>query len=170
MGHEGPQQGYLHDEDLDTFAPVFATWPRRAIWLSFNLLAAFAAASVINLFQGSIEKVVALAVLMPIVASMGGVSGTQAFTVVIRGMTLEQINPQNRNWLLSRELTIGLLNGLLWSMVIAIAAALWFSDPLLGAIIAAAVSVFPAPVGICSKGRLWLAMSECLSFSIASSW
>ena len=140
------------DEDIDTFAPVFATWPRRAIWLAVNLLTAFAAASVINIFQDSIEKVVALAVLMPIVASMGGVSGTQALTVVIRGIALEQIGPQNRNWLLSREFIIGLLNGLLWSMVIAVAAALWFDDTLLGAIIAAAVVINMTVAGLAGAG------------------
>jgi magnesium transporter len=129
------------DEDEDTFAPIFKTWPRRAVWLSVNLLTAFAAASVINLFQDSIEKVVALAVLMPIVASMGGVAGTQALTVVIRGMALGQIGHNNRQWLVNRELLIGLLNGLCWSLVIAIAASLWFGDPKLGMIIAAAIVI-----------------------------
>jgi magnesium transporter len=140
------------DEDEDTFAPVFKTWPRRAAWLSINLITAFTAASVINLFQESIEKVVALAVLMPIVASMGGVSGTQALTVVIRGMALGQINPQNRSWLLNRELMVGLLNGLLWSMVIAAAAAIWFNDPLLGGIIAAAVIINMTVAGFAGAG------------------
>lgn len=140
------------DEDEDTFAPVFKTWPRRTLWLSVNLLTAFAAAAVIDVFQASIEKVVALAVLMPIVASMGGVSGTQALTVVIRGMALDQIGKQNRNWLISRELRIGALNGLLWSIVIAAAAALWFGDPLLGYIIAAAVIINMTVAGLAGAG------------------
>ena len=136
------------DEDEDTFAPLFKTWPRRAIWLSVNLIAAFAAASVINIFQDSIEKVVALAVLMPIVASMGGVAGTQALTVVIRGIALGQIGHNNRQWLINREVLIGVLNGLCWSLVIAIAASLWFNDPKLGMVIAAAIVINMTVAGI----------------------
>ena len=76
------------DEDEDTFAPVMRTAPRRAVWLGINLATAFIAASVINLFQDTIEKVVALAVLMPIVASMGGIAGTQTLTVLVRGIAM----------------------------------------------------------------------------------
>ena len=140
------------DEDEDTFAPLFKTWPRRTIWLSVNLLAAFAAASVINLFQDSIEKVVALAVLMPIVASMGGVAGTQALTVVIRGLALGQIGHNNRRWLINRELLIGTLNGLCWSLVVAIAASLWFNDYKLGLIIAAAIIINMTIAGLAGAG------------------
>lgn len=129
------------DEDEDTFAPLLKTWPRRTIWLFVNLLTAFAAAAVINIFQASIEKVVALAVLMPIVASMGGIAGTQALTVVIRGIALGQIGRNNRQWLVNREVLIGVLNGLCWSLIIAIAAALWFDDMKLGMIIAAAIVI-----------------------------
>lgn len=136
------------DEDEDTFAPVLKTWPRRAVWLSINLITAFMAASVINLFQDSIEKVVALAVLMPIVASMGGVAGTQALTVVIRGIALGQVGRHNRNWLINRELLIGSLNGLCWSMVIAVAASFWFNDPKLGGIIAAAIIINMTTAGV----------------------
>jgi magnesium transporter len=96
---------------------------------------------VINLFQGTIDKVVALAVLMPIVASMGGVAGTQTLTVMIRGMALGQIASSNRNWLVNREFLVGVLNGILWSIVVAIAASLWFNDWLIGAIIAAAMVI-----------------------------
>ena len=129
------------DEDEDTFAPVLKTAPRRAVWLGVNLATAFIAASVINLFQGTIDKVVALAVLMPIVASMGGVAGTQTLTVMIRGMALGQIASSNRNWLVNREFLVGVLNGILWSIVVAIAASLWFNDWLIGAIIAAAMVI-----------------------------
>ena len=129
------------DEDEDTFAPVFKTTPRRAIWLGINLITAFIASSVINLFQDTLDKVVVLAVLMPIVASMGGIAGTQTLTVIIRGMALGQIGGGNQNWLVNREFLVGLLNGILWSLVVAVAASLWFSDWLIGGIIAAAMII-----------------------------
>ena len=129
------------DEDEDTFAPVFRTTPRRAVWLGINLATAFIAASVINLFQDTIDKVVALAVLMPIVASMGGIAGTQTLTVMVRGIALGQIGVSNQSWLVNREFLVGLLNGILWSLVVAIAASLWFDDWLIGAIIAAAMVI-----------------------------
>ncbi len=129
------------DEDEDTFAPVFKTTPRRAIWLGINLVTAFIAASVINLFQDTIDKVVALAVLMPIVASMGGIAGTQTLTVMIRGIAVGQIGMSNQRWLISREFLVGLINGMLWAMVVAVAASLWFRDWLIGAIIAAAMVI-----------------------------
>lgn len=129
------------DEDEDTFAPVIRAAPRRAIWLGINLITAFVASAVINLFEGTIDKVVALAVLMPIVASMGGVAGTQTLTVVIRGMALGHIGRNNSRWLITRELTVGALNGVLWAVVVAIAATLWFGDPQIGMIIAAAMVI-----------------------------
>ena len=129
------------DEDEDTFASVMTTAPRRAIWLGINLLTAFIASAVINLFEGTIEKVVALAVLMPIVASMGGVAGTQTLTVVIRGMALGHISRNNSRWLINREVLVGLMNGLLWALIVALAASYWFNDPLIGAIIAAAMVI-----------------------------
>lgn len=136
------------DEDEDTFAPVFKATPRRAIWLGINLITAFIAASVINLFQDTIDKVVALAVLMPIVASMGGIAGTQTLTVMIRGMALGQIGGSNQSWLINREFLVGLLNGVLWSMVVAVAASMWFSDWLIGAIIAAAMVINLVTAGL----------------------
>ena len=128
-------------EEEDTFAAVMRTAPRRAIWLGVNLLTAILASSVINLFQGAIDKVVALAVLMPIVASMGGVAGSQTLTVVIRGMALGQIGRNNINWLLSREIRVGLLNGLLWATVMAVIAGFWFNDITISFIIAAALVI-----------------------------
>ena len=129
------------DEDEDTFAPVFRTAPRRAMWLGINLVTAFIAAGMINLFQDTIEKVVALAVLMPIVASMGGIAGTQTLTVLVRGIALGQISKTNQAWLINREVIIGILNGVLWAAVVAVAASLWFSDWMIGAIIAAAMVI-----------------------------
>ncbi len=129
------------DEEEDTFASVFNTAPRRAMWLGINLITALLASSVINLFQGTIDKVVALAVLMPIVASMGGVAGSQTLTVVIRGMALGQIGQNNMSWLLSREFQVGLLNGLIWAGTMAAIAGYWFNDPIIAAIIAAAMVI-----------------------------
>lgn len=128
-------------EDDDTFAPAFKTARRRAVWLGVNLITAFIAASVINLFQGTIEKVVALAVLMPIVASMGGIAGTQTLTVLIRAIAMGQVNSGNARWLLSREVLVGALNGVTWALVVAVAAALWFNDSTLGLIIATAIVI-----------------------------
>ena len=129
------------DEDEDTFAPVFRTAPRRAMWLGINLITAFIAAGVINLFQGTIEKVVALAVLMPIVASMGGIAGTQTLTVLVRGIALGQVGRNNQAWLINREVMVGLLNGVLWAAVVAVAASLWFDDWTIGLVIAAALVI-----------------------------
>lgn len=129
------------DEDEDTFAPVFRTAPRRAIWLGINLVTAFIASGVINLFQGTIEKVVALAVLMPIVASMGGIAGTQTLTVLVRGIALGKVGRGNQVWLINREVMSGALNGLLWALVVAAAASLWFNDWNIGLIIAAAMMI-----------------------------
>jgi magnesium transporter len=129
------------DEEADTFAPVLKAAPRRAIWLGINLATAFIASAVINLFQETIEKVVALAVLMPIVASMGGIAGTQTLTVLVRGIALGQVVSNNQGWLLTRELLVGLINGILWAAVVAVAASLWFSDWTLGMVIAAAMVI-----------------------------
>ena len=129
------------DEEEDTFAPVSKAAPKRAIWLGINLFTAFIAASAINLFQDTIDKVVALAVLMPIVASMGGIAGTQTLTVLVRGIAMGQVSRNNQNWLLSREIAIGLLNGVLWAAVVAVAASLWFDDWNIGLIIAAAMVI-----------------------------
>nr|WP_221191738.1 magnesium transporter [Microbulbifer rhizosphaerae] len=129
------------DEEEDTFAPIRRTARRRAVWLGINLLTALLASWVISLFQGTLDKVVALAVLMPIVASMGGVAGSQTLTVVIRGMALGQIGRSNLNWLLSRELGSGALNALLWSMVMGLVAGLWFGDARIALIILAAMII-----------------------------
>lgn len=129
------------DEEQDTFAPVFKTTPRRALWLGINLITAFIAAGVINLFQDTIEKVVALAVLMPIVASMGGIAGTQTLTVIVRGIAVGQISRNNQSWLVNRELAVGVLNGLLWAGVVGIVASVWFNDWTLSLVIAIALVI-----------------------------
>lgn len=115
-------------EDDDTFAPILKSTPRRAIWLGINLITALIASIVISQFQETIEKVVALAVLMPVVASMGGVAGSQTLTLIIRGMSVGKIGPNNLKWLLSRELGVGAINGLIWAVVMGAIAALWFGD------------------------------------------
>ncbi|MAL97982.1 magnesium transporter [Hydrocarboniclastica marina] len=129
------------DEEEDTFAPILKTTRRRAVWLGINLITAFIASAVIGLFEHTIEQVVALAVLMPIVASMGGIAGSQALTLVIRGMAVGQISPQNIGWLLNRELIVGALNGLAWALVVAVAAVFWFNDLTIGLVIAAALVI-----------------------------
>lgn len=129
------------DNDEDTFASVWTTTRRRALWLGVNLLTAFTASAVIGLFEDTIAKVVALAVLMPIVASMGGIAGSQTLTLVIRGMAIGQISGANVRWLLNREFFSGILNGVLWAAVVALAAMAWFQDVLIGAIIAAALVI-----------------------------
>jgi magnesium transporter len=147
------------DEDEDTFAPLLKAAPRRAVWLGVNLLTAFIAASVINMFQDTIEKVVALAVLMPIVASMGGVAGTQTLTVLVRGIALGQVTSSNQVYLITRELMIGALNGVLWAAVVAIAASLWFDDWSIGFIIAAAMVINLITAGL-SGALVPLAMKK----------
>ena len=127
------------DEDEDTFGSVWHTVRRRALWLGINLLTALAASAVISLFEDTLEKVVALAVLMPIVASMGGIAGSQTLTLVIRAMALGQVQAGNTRYLLFKELSVGALNGLLWAAVIGTTAALWFDNPSLGGIIASAM-------------------------------
>lgn len=128
-------------EDEDTFAPVKKSIHRRSLWLGVNLLTAFLAAWVIGLFDTTIEKQVALAVLMPIVASMGGVAGSQTLTLVIRSMALGQLNQSNQNWLLRKELAVGASNGFIWAIAIAIVTSLWFQNIELGVLIGVAIVI-----------------------------
>jgi len=129
------------DEDEDTFAPINKTAKRRAVWLGINLITAFIASAVIGLFEDTIQQVVALAVLMPIVASMGGIAGSQTLTLVIRAMAVGQISRNNLSWLLNREFFVGLLNGILWSIVVASASIFWFEDTTIGIVIATAMII-----------------------------
>lgn len=126
-------------DEADIFAPVTKTSANRAVWLGVNLLTALLGSWVIGQFEGSIQQLVALAVLMPIVASMGGNAGTQTLTVVIRGMAMGTISRGNRLDVLKKEAMVGVLNGLLWALVIAIIAGLWYQSLHLGLVIAAAM-------------------------------
>lgn len=135
------------DEDEDTFAPTIKTARRRATWLGVNLMTAFISASVIGLFQDTIEKVVALAVLMPIVASMSGIAGSQSMTLVIRAMALGQIGRSNIRWLVARELIVGLSNGIVWASIVATAAMLWFGDPVISLVIALSM-IITLPIAV----------------------
>ncbi len=129
------------DEEDDMFAPVVASAKRRSLWLGLNLATAFLAAWVIGRFEASIDQLVALAILMPVVASMGGVAGSQTLTIVIRGLALGQIGAANARILLYRELAIGVLNGILWAVVVAVVGGLWFGDIWLGLVIGAAIII-----------------------------
>jgi magnesium transporter len=129
------------DEDEDTFAPVLKTSRRRAVWLGINLITAFLASAVIGLFEATIDQVVALAVLMPIVASMGGIAGSQTLTLVIRGQALGHIERHNIGWLFNRELIVSIINGSLWAIVVAAIAVLWFQDMTIGIVIAMAIVI-----------------------------
>lgn len=125
----------------DTFSSIGKTAPRRALWLGANLLTAIFASTAISLFESTLDKVVALAILMPIVASMGGVAGSQTLTVVVRGMALGQIERGNLNWLLSKEFAVGALNGLLYALVVGCVVSLWFQDATMALIIALAMAI-----------------------------
>ncbi|MCR4347041.1 MAG: magnesium transporter [Sulfuricaulis sp.] len=128
-------------EDQDIFAPVARSSRRRGIWLGVNLITAFIASWVIGLFEQVIQQVVALAVLMPIVASMGGNAGTQTLTLVVRGLAVGTISESNARRLLMRELMIGAVNGLIWALVVAVVAIWWYANLVIGAIIAAAMII-----------------------------
>lgn len=130
----------LSEED-DMFAPVVTSSRRRTIWLGINLLTALLASWVIGQFDATIEKMVALAVLMPIVASMGGIAGNQTLTLVIRGMALGQVSRSNARRLLNKELLVGILNGFLWALIVASIVIAWFDDLQLGIIIGVAMLV-----------------------------
>ncbi|HET7370037.1 MAG TPA: magnesium transporter [Gammaproteobacteria bacterium] len=139
------------DEEEDIFAPIFASARRRAIWLGINLVTAFIAARVIGLFEAPLEKVVALAVLMPIVPSMGGIAGTQTLTVMIRAMALGQIDITNAFYMLRKELGVALFNGVLWALIMAAVAIIWFDSWDIGIAIAIAMAInlmFAALAGV----------------------
>ena len=125
----------------DTFAPPGRAAKSRVFWLSMNLVTAFIAASAINLFQDAIDKIVYLAVLMPIVASMGGVAATQTLTIVLRGLTLEQINASNIRWLFKRELAVSIINGIVLSILVGTSTYLWFQDKMLAILISCALVI-----------------------------
>ncbi len=129
------------DEEVDMFAGVVPSARRRGLWLGVNLGTAFLAAWVVGLFETTIEHIVALAVLMPIVASMGGVAATQTLTLIVRGIALGQVERANARWLLGKEVAVALLNGLAWATVVAAVAFLWYRNWKIAGVIFAAMVV-----------------------------
>ncbi len=129
------------DEEDDIFEPVIQSIKSRAIWLGVNLITAFIAVFFINIFSQTLEKMIALAILMPIVASMGGIAGSQTLILVTRGIALGRLNKSNLKWLFNKEIAIGALNGVIWAIVISFATYIWFYDLTLSYIIAAAIVV-----------------------------
>jgi magnesium transporter len=129
------------NEEEDMFKPIWAASKRRALWLGINLMTAFLASWVIGRFEGALEKVVALAVLMPVVASMGGIAGTQTLTLIVRGLALGQVSWDNARPLLVRELLISVINSAIWAIVVAVITQLWFHDWRISAVIASAIAI-----------------------------
>jgi magnesium transporter len=129
------------NQEADMFGPVLAGSRSRALWLGINLLTALLAASVISRFEATLEQLVALAVLMPIVASMGGIAGSQTLTLVIRGLALGQVQPGNLRLLFNREMAISAINGVLWAVVIGLLVYVWFGNTMLGGIIGVAILI-----------------------------
>jgi magnesium transporter len=127
------------DEEEDMFAPIVQSARRRWIWLGVNLLTALLAAVVLYAFEPTLDQIVATAVLFPIVMSMGGIAGTQTLTLMVRGMATGQVSSRNTKALLRKELAVGLLNGVVFSIVIAAIAMLWYRDVPLGLVMAAAI-------------------------------
>jgi magnesium transporter len=125
----------------DTFAPPGRAAKSRVFWLSMNLLTAFIASLSINIFQETLDKVVYLAVLMPIVASMGGVAATQTLTIVLRGLTLGQINSSNIRWLFKRELAVSIVNGIVLSFLVGLITYFWFQNFILSVLISGALII-----------------------------
>ncbi|BDY05178.1 magnesium transporter [Ferrimonas sp. YFM] len=129
------------DEETDLFSPIWQSSKRRALWLGINLLTALLASWVIGQFEATLVQVVSLAVLMPIVASMGGIAGSQTLTLVVRGLAMGQLAQGNLRALLSKEMGVGLLNGITWSVIIGAVAGLWFHDLATGLVMAAAIII-----------------------------
>ena len=125
----------------DTFAPPGRAARSRVFWLSMNLLTAFIASMTINIFKDVLDQIVYLAILMPIVASMGGVAATQTLTIVLRGLTLEQINSSNIKWLFKRELAVSILNGLVLSILVGLVTYFWFHEITLALLISFALII-----------------------------
>jgi len=128
-------------EEEDMFSPVMVTSRRRGIWVGINLLTAFLAAYVIGFFEHILDQVVALAILITIVPSMGGIAGSQTLTIAIRGLALGQLGSSNYRSLIKKEISVSLVNGLIWALVVATLSVLWFGNFSIGAIIAFALVV-----------------------------
>jgi magnesium transporter len=129
------------DEEEDVFAPVMQSTKRRSVWLGVNLITVFIAVFFIGLFEATLQEKIALAILMPVVASMGGIAGTQTLILVTRGIATGRVTTSNLKVLMNKEVAIGLLNGVVWSIVIGIATYVWFADMMLSMVIALAIIV-----------------------------
>ena len=125
----------------DTFAAPARAARGRVLWLSINLMTAFIASMTISLFQATIDQIVYLAILMPIVASMGGVAGTQTLTIMIRGLTLQQINSTNFNWLFKREIAVSIITGLVLSVLVGGITYFWFNNIVISLLISIAMVI-----------------------------
>ena len=130
----------LADEE-DMFSPALVSAKRRGLWLGINLLTAFLAAGAIGIFEDILDQVVALAILLTIVPSMGGIAGSQTLTLVIRGIALGQLGSSNYRSLIKKEISIGILNGLVWALVVATFSVFWFENYSIGAIIGFALLI-----------------------------
>jgi len=133
------QAGLSEEENM--FAPVLDSTRRRAVWLGINLLTAFLASWVIGQFEAVLSQVVALAVLMPIVASMGGIAGSQTLTLAIRGIALGHLTSKNARHLLYKELAVGALNSAIWAVVVGVVAGIWFDSWAIAGLIGVAISI-----------------------------
>ena len=125
----------------DTFSSIKRAAPRRAAWLGVNLFTAILASSAISLFEETLDQLVALAILMPIVASMGGVAGSQTLTVVIRGMALGQVDKNNLNWLISKEFAVSAINGIIYALLVGSLVSVWFQDGRIAMIMGLAMAI-----------------------------
>jgi magnesium transporter len=129
------------DEDDDMFAPVAVSARRRSVWLGVNLATAFLAAWVAGLFEATLAQVVTLAILMPVVPSMGGIAGNQTLILITRGLALGQIERSNARWLLTKEFGVALYNAVGWAIVVALVTIWWFETWRIGLVIGLALAV-----------------------------
>ena len=160
------QSGGLN-KDEDLFSSVIQSAKNRSVWLGINLITAFMASAVIGMFEVTLEQVVLLAVLMPVVASMGGISGSQTLTLIVRGLALGQITQANLKALLFKELKVGLINGLIWSVIIASITYLWFGE--LGISIVLGIAILGNLIAAASSGVLIPSMLNKLKIDPALS-
>jgi magnesium transporter len=129
------------DEEEDVFAPIMQSSKRRSVWLGVNLITVFIAVFFIGLFEATLQEKIALAILMPVVASMGGIAGTQTLILVTRGIATGRVTTSNLKVLINKEVAIGFLNGIIWAIVIGVATYVWFEDMMLSVVIALAIIV-----------------------------
>jgi magnesium transporter len=160
------QSGGLN-KDEDLFSSVRQSAKNRSVWLGINLITAFMASAVIGMFEVTLQQVVLLAVLMPVVASMGGISGSQTLTLIVRGLALGQITQANLKALLFKELKVGLINGLIWSVIIGSITYLWFGE--LGISIVLGIAILGNLIAAASSGVLIPSMLNKLKIDPALS-